>query len=115
MTKNTKAFATATTALNALQAQMNTEAKADPRFSRAKKRAERLVSGLSMMLKKYEIVHGRKVPTKIAERKAGAKKTVKKVAKKTAKKKAAKPIESNVVQLKTAAASRSKQAVKRSK
>lgn len=117
MTKNLKNFATASTALNALASQLSVEAKADPRLARTKKRTERLVSGLAMALKKYEIVHGRRVPAKIEERKAGAKKKPVKKAKAKAKKaKVAKP--SNVVELKpkaAVAAARTKSAVKRSK
>lgn len=115
MTKNLKNFAAASTALTRLADQLNTEAKADPRLARTKKRANRLIAGLAMALKKYEIVHDRKVPSKIAERKAGAapKKVIKKAAKKRAPKKPKHTAE--VIQLKTAAAARSKVAVKRSK
>lgn len=120
MTKNLKNFATASTALNALASQLASEAKADPRLARTKKRTERLVSALAMALKKYEVVHGRRVPAKIADRKAGAKKTVvkkkpvKKAKAKKAKTAAPKPT-AEVVQLHKSAAARAKSAVKRSK
>jgi len=112
MTKNLKNFAAASTALHRLADQLNAEAKADPRLARTKKRANRLIAALEMAQKKYEVVHGRKVPAKIAERKAGA---VKKAApKKAAKKRAAKV--SNVVELKPAvAAARKREQVRRSR
>lgn len=121
MTKNLKNFAMASTALDALATQLSFEAKADPRLARTKRRTERLVSALAMALKKYEVVHGRRVPAKIEERKAGAKKVAKKkkkVAKKAKAKKAKVAKPSNVVELKpkaAVAAARAKHAVKRSK
>lgn len=114
MTKNTKTFATASTALNALAAQLTAEAKTDPRLARTKKRADRLVAGLAMALKKYEIVHSRKVPAKIAQRTGATKKPVKKAKAKKVAKKAAKPT-AEIIQLKTAAAASRRQDVKRSK
>jgi hypothetical protein len=118
MTKNLKNFALASTALEKLAGQLATEAKTDPRLARTKKRADRLVANLKMAMGKYETVHGRKVPAKIAERTAGA--APKKVAKKAAKKRVAKrkptgDHESNVVQLKSAVAAHRRDAVKRSK
>lgn len=119
MTKNLKNFAMASTALDALATQLSFEAKADPRLARTKRRTERLVSALAMALKKYEVVHGRRVPAKIEERKAGAKKVAKKkVAKKAKAKKAKVAKPSNVVELKpkaAVAAARAKSDVKRSK
>lgn len=119
MTKNLKNFAMASTALDALATQLSFEAKADPRLARTKRRTERLVSALAMALKKYEVVHGRRVPAKIEERKAGAKKVAKKKPAKKAKAKKAKVAKpSNVVELKpkaAVAAARAKSDVKRSK
>jgi hypothetical protein len=110
VTKNVKTFAVARTHLVRLADQLNAEAKADPRLARTKKRCARMVAALDMALKKYEQVHGRKVPNKIAERKAGA-------AKKVAKKRVKKAKVSNVVELKpaTAAAARKRALVKRSR
>lgn len=108
MTKNTKNFADARAALVKLASQVSTEAKADPRLARAKKRTEKLVSALDMALKKYELVYSRKVPAKVKQRKAKAG-----VAKKIAKRKERETAE--VIQLKPAtAAARKKAAVKRS-
>lgn len=115
MTKNIKNFTAARIYLLRLSDQMNAEAKADPRLSRTKTRCNRLIAALDMALKKYEVVHGRKVPAKIAERKAGA--VPKKAVVKKAKKRVTKPkAVDNVVELKPAvAAARAKSHVKRSK
>jgi hypothetical protein len=106
VTKNLKNFEAARKAVTALAEQLNTEAKADPRLARTRKRCNRLIALVDMAQKKYEVVHGRKVPAKVQERKAGVKKaTPKKRVKKTA----------EVIELKTAsAAARKRVAVKRS-
>jgi hypothetical protein len=111
VTKNSKTFTAARVLLVRLADQLNAEAKADPRLAKTRTRCNKLVAALDMALKKYEVVHGRKVPAKIKERKAG-------VPKKVAKKRVAKKrivIGDNVVDIKTAAAARKKVHVKRSK
>jgi hypothetical protein len=92
-------------ALTALHTAIASETKADPRLRRALKRVRFLQGKAAVAKAKYELIMSRKVPAKVKARKAGAKKTA---AKKSA----------DIVQLhakKTAAASRAKHAVKRSK
>lgn len=112
MTKNLKTFEAAKRALQILETQLATESKPDPRLKRSHKRVKRLLELLAVAESKYEIIHNRRVPTKVTERTAGA-------AKKAAPKKSAKKAASNVVELhapkKAAAQARKRGSVKRSK
>jgi hypothetical protein len=99
MTKNLKNYAAARVALKKLEAQLATEAKADPRLKRGHGRIKRLLALVDTAEAKYEIVHGRRQPSKAKA----------KVAKK-AKAKAAEPAPKAV-----AAAARKRAVAKRSK
>lgn len=112
MTKNLKNYETARAALVKLQAQLAAEAKSDPRFARGKHRCDRLIAALDMAQTKYEIVHGRKVPAKVKQRKAAKAGVAKKIAKRKARE-TAEVIELPVAKAATAAA-RKRAAVKRS-
>jgi hypothetical protein len=83
---NIKTYEAARTALTKLEAQVKSEAKSDPRLTRGAKRIGRLLAMLKIAQGKYELVHSRKVPAKLAARKAKAKAGV---AKKPAKRKTA--------------------------
>lgn len=71
---NVKAYETARTALTKLEATVKAEAKVDHRLARGAKRISRLLALLKVAQGKYELVHSRKVPQKLAARKAKAKK-----------------------------------------
>lgn len=73
MTKNLKNYAAVRTALEKLEGQLKSESKLDPRLKRGHSRAQRLLSLLKVAEGKYEIIHGRKVPSKVAKRAAKAK------------------------------------------
>ena len=72
--KNLKNYAAVRTSLDRLVAQLRDEARIDPRFKRGLGRVNRLVSLLKVAEGKYEIVHSRRVPTKIAKKIAKSKK-----------------------------------------
>ena len=95
---NVKSYEAARAALLKLAGIVAAEAKLDTRLLRGAKRIARMLALLKVAQGKYELVHSRKVPTKVADRKAKAKAGAKAgkagAAKKT---KAAAP--SNVVRL----------------
>jgi polyribonucleotide nucleotidyltransferase len=70
---NVKAYETARTALTKLEGIVKAEAKVDHRLARGAKRIGRLLALLKVAQGKYELVHSRKVPQKLAARKAKAK------------------------------------------
>lgn len=70
---NVKVYEAARTALSKLEATVKAEAKVDHRLARGAKRISRLLALLKVAQGKYELVHSRKVPQKLAARKAKAK------------------------------------------
>lgn len=72
MSKNLKNYAAVRTALDKLSVQLKDEAKLDPRFKRGAGRISRLISLLKVAEGKYEIVHSRRVPAKVAKKAAKA-------------------------------------------
>jgi len=110
MPQNLKNYEAAHTVLVRLEDQLKAEVKADPRLKRGLGRITNMLKRLETAQAKYIIIHGRKVPAKVAARavpKAAPKKAAKAKAKKAAKagatKKAKTPKASNVVQLPTKA------------
>lgn len=75
MSANVKNYEAARTVLVKLEGQIKSEAKLDPRLSRGAKRIGRLLNNLKIAQAKYELVHSRKVPAKLAARKAKVAKT----------------------------------------
>jgi hypothetical protein len=78
MTKNLKNYEAARASLDKLEAQLKAESKLDPRLKRGHGRVVRLLALLKVAEGKYEVIHGRKVPAKVAKKIAKSKTASKK-------------------------------------
>jgi hypothetical protein len=96
---NLKTYEAVRTVLVKLEDQLKVEAKADPRLKRGLGRITNMLKRLETAQAKYVIIHNRKVPAKVAAKKATVKKAAPKKAAKAGVKKAKAPKPSNVVSL----------------